>query len=151
MAAPTDSQELNLVPYLDIMINLVLFLLASTALIVPLREAPVLVPSVTTDGPTGAGFLTVTVSSAGLSVLGSDPSVPRTDLARDPATGALPYPDLTRTLRDYKESGAPLADALRVVADRRTPYSEVVATMDAARQDGDGALYPGIELATTGP
>lgn len=144
----TASQDLNLVPYLDIMTNLVMFLLASSALVVPLREAPILVPSTVSTGG-GGPFLTVALTDAGVSILTSDASVARVDLARDAVTHQLPYDALTRALRDYKDSGA-LADAVTLVADRSTPYAEVVATMDAARRDEQGLLYPGVELGVVG-
>lgn len=149
------ESELNLVPYLDIMINLVMFLLAVTANIVQLREAPVLVPTLVSDNNGGSsvvdpkGFLTVTVSPRGFAVVTSY-GVPASDLPRGPS--GLPFADLTRVLRQYKDAatapGQPgLKDALQIVADSETPYKEVVATMDAARMDGEVPLFPGIQLA----
>ncbi len=147
--------ELNLVPYLDIMINLVMFLLAVTANIVQLREAPVLVPTLVSGGPSDQsdvdkkGYLTVAVSPRAISVLTSYGVAPR-ELLRGP--NGLPYGELTQLLREYKDQatapGQPgLKDALQVVADAKTPYKEVVATMDAARKDAKGDLFPGIQLA----
>jgi biopolymer transport protein TolR len=150
MAGGGGEGELNLVPYLDIMLNLIMFLLVVTAYIVELKEAPVLVPTLTGDpglSPTDVekkGFLTVTVSPRALSVICSLESVPPSELLRKGKT--LPYSDLTRVLRQYKESQT-LEDALQIVADPSTPYSEVVATMDAARSDAKGDLFPGIQLA----
>lgn len=149
------ESELNLVPYLDIMINLVMFLLTVTASIVELREAPVLVPTLV-SGPSSdpsevdkKGYLVVTVSQRGLAVATSY-GAPPSDLPRGP--GGLPFADLTRVLRQYKDAataeGQPgLKDALQVVADSSTPYKEVVATMDASRKDAQGDLFPGIQLA----
>jgi len=150
MAGGGGEGELNLVPYLDIMLNLIMFLLVVTAYIVELREAPVLVPSLVGEGgspPSDAekkGFLSVTVSPRALSIICSLDTVPPVELLRKGST--LPYPDLTRVLRELKETQN-LEEALQIVADPSTPYSEVVATMDAARSDSKGDLFPGIQLA----
>ena len=143
-ATSAGNSELNLVPYLDIMTNLVVFMLVSTAFLVPMQEVPVLVPSLAPGGG-AARSLTVAVSPGGLAVVPSDGAV--VELLRDPSTGALPFDRLTETLRAFKSAGVQ-GESVRLVADYETPYSEVVATMDAARKDGAGSLYPGVQLAT---
>lgn len=146
----SQHEQLNLVPYLDIMINLVVFLLASTAMIVPMREAKIEVPGQSSTAQVRER-LTVAVSPAGLAVIqtggpADPPAGLRTDLARDPVNHSLPFERLTEVLRAQKDRST-VAQTLTLVADTRTPYSEVVATMDAAREDSQGVLYPGIELA----
>jgi len=42
--------DLNLVPYMDIMVNLIMFMLVVTAYLVELREAPVLAPQYSSGG-----------------------------------------------------------------------------------------------------
>ncbi len=145
MATSSSEGELNLVPYLDIMMNLVIFMIVSTSLVVPLRETPVLVPGKVSDG-VGEDLLTVSISRAGISVLGPA-GVARTDLPRDPGTARLDYDGLTAALRRVKGASVDPED-LRIVADRSTPYSEIVGAVDAARDDDTGVLYPGIELST---
>ena len=39
------TEELNLVPYLDIMVNLIMFMVVVTAYLVQLKEAPIMAPS----------------------------------------------------------------------------------------------------------
>ena len=68
----------------------------------------------------------------------------------NPNTVARAYRDLTQVLRQFKDSGT-VEDTLQVLADPAIPYSEVVATMDAARTDGKTALFPGIQLALALP
>lgn len=152
MAGGGGEGEINLIPYLDIMINLIMFMLVVTAYIVDLKEAPVLVPTLTGDSgpaPTDAdkkGFLTVGVSPRALSIICSLDTVPPQELLRPSPTSPLPYKDLTKALRNLKETQT-LEEALQIVADPTTHYSEVIATMDAARSDAKGDLFPGIQLA----
>lgn len=142
------EQDLNLVPYMDIMVNLIMFMLVVTAYIIELREAPVLAPSY--GGPTDGGaqqekpkpYLTVAISTKGFGVLGSA-DIPAAELGR---TGdKYPYRELTETLRNYKNQYT-VAENLVLTADASVPYSVLVATMDAARSDADGALFPGVTL-----
>ena len=139
----SSSEELNLVPYLDIMMNLVIFLIVSASLVVPMRDVPVTVPGKTSGAGNPQG-LTVAVTTAGLTVLDS---AGRTDLLRDAGTGRLPFAALTTALRAYKGASTERG-TLTLVADRGTPYSEVVGTVDAARKDQSGELYGGIVLDT---
>ncbi len=154
MAGGGGEGELNLVPYLDIMLNLIMFLLVVTAYIVELREAPVLVPTLTGDNgpgpvdPDKKGYLSVVVTQRALSIASSKEGVAPVELLRK--GGVLPYRDLTQVLRQFKDSGT-VEDTLQVLADPAIPYSEVVATMDAARTDGKTALFPGIQLALALP
>ncbi len=103
-ASGGSYEQLNLVPYLDIMINLVLFLLATTSMIVPMRAPPVLVPTNSPE-PSASEFLTVAISNAGLTLMGSGPTAVRTDLPRDPVTRALPLDALTAALRTRRNAG----------------------------------------------
>lgn len=146
------SDELNLVPYLDIMINLIMFMLTVTAYIVELREAPVLAPAYTPG--TGGGsdvekrpFLTVAVTSVSLSIISSKPEeIPAAEYVKE--GGSYPYARLTQALREYKTLYE-LDPNLVLTADATVPYSAVVATMDAARSDDKGALFPSVNLAVS--
>ncbi len=142
------EQDLNLVPYMDIMVNLIMFMLVVTAYIIELREAPVLAPSYTPG--TGSAsqekpkpYLSVAISTKGFAILGSTPEVRAAEL---PLEGdKYPYQELTQALRSYK-SEYTLAENLVVTADGAVPYKTLVATMDAARSDTSGPLFPGVTL-----
>jgi len=143
------EQELNLVPYLDIMVNLIIFLLVITAYIVEMRQAPVLVPGPPGPGTTGGeppkAFLTLAVTSKGFAVLGSENSnVPAAQF--DNTGGAYPFDKLTALMRQYHDSYE-LADNLVVAADRTVPYRVVVEVMDAVREDEKGKIFPNVTLA----
>lgn len=144
------EQELNLVPYLDIMVNLIMFMLTVTAYIVELRQAPVLVPAYDNSGG-GAGdvkqeaYLSVVISPKSFAILSSTPdAIPADELVKD-ANGEYPYARLTQTLRSYRAQYNVLNN-LQIVPLPTVPYSVLVATMDAARSDQQGDLFPGITL-----
>lgn len=146
------EEDLNLVPYLDIMVNLIMFMLTVTAYLVELREAPVLVPAYVNTPGGGSNqekqklFLTIAISTKGFGVLGSDSAViPPEELPLDTA-GAYPFQRLTESLRSYK-SQYDLGDSVILTADGSVPYHVLVATMDASREDRTGLLFPGVTLA----
>jgi len=140
--------DLNLVPYMDIMVNLIMFMLVVTAYIIELREAPVLAPSYGGSGGGASdekpkGFLTVAISSKGLGLLASTPEVPAAEFVKK--GDKYPFDELTQALRTYKTNYS-LAENLVVTADGSVPYSMLIATMDAARSDKQGPLFPGVTL-----
>lgn len=142
------EEDLNLVPYMDIMVNLIMFMLVVTAYIVELREAPVLAPAYGPGGGPGADekpkpFLTVALSSKSIALLASGGDIPATELVKQ--GDKYPYEELTQVLRNYKNSYS-IAENIVLTADSTVPYKEVVATMDAARSDQDGSLFPGVTL-----
>jgi len=147
------EQELNLVPYLDIMVNLIMFLLLITANIVELKEAPVLAPKYVppsqggASDPNAAPNLTVLISAKGFGVLSAGGrEVPPADIPM--VGGKYDYARLTSTLKDYKEQYEP-SENLTLVPEAKTQYRVVVETMDAARGDKKtGPIFPGVTLAT---
>jgi biopolymer transport protein ExbD len=149
-----EGGELNLVPYLDIVVNTMIFLLACTATTVPLAHVHASSPKtdpVTQEkrsgpppGSTEGLNLTVAISYGGFIVAGSG------GVMRDEA-GQLPTVPCTRSLvnntcprRGYDyEALARLARKIKrryprerkvyLTADRNVPYQVVVRTMDALR------------------
>ena len=148
MAGGGGEQDLNLVPYMDIMVNLIMFMLVVTAYIIELRQAPVLAPSYV-DRP-GEGnvekpkpYITVAISTKGFAILGSSSEVPGTALEKQ--GGKYPFEELTQLLRNYKTQYV-VAENMVLTADGTVPYSDLIATMDAARTDASGPLFPGVTL-----
>lgn len=147
MAGGGGESEINLVPYLDIMVNLIMFMLVVTAYIVDLREAPVLAPAYA-GGGSGSGnqkpFVNVSITTKNsFAVLLSSGEAPQEVL---PEGGAYPYATLTRRLREVKGS-FDVSENLVLTADPSVPYSVVIQTMDAVRKDDAGALFPGVTLS----
>jgi biopolymer transport protein ExbD len=152
--------ELNIVPYLDIMVNLTMFMLVSMTSVIQFGILNVAAPSY---GPAVAGaaqpqkkelLLTVAISAKGFFVAGSggvlgvttDPKAPPPDpktaaptvpLAAD---GKYDYPALTRKMVDIKDK-FPGESRVILMADPHIAYEVVIQTMDAIREDGPRKLF----------
>lgn len=139
------TEDLNLVPYLDIMVNLIMFMVTVTAYLVQLKQAPIVAP---TYGAGGGGgdqkpYLTVAIGTTQMTVLGGGAAAGAVTVQRGD------YRELTAKLRSMKDSMPDLADNLVITADRAVPYKDVVKAMDAARKDGAGDLFPNVTLAAS--
>ena len=146
------EQELNLVPYLDIMVNLIMFLITITAYIAEMQEIPVLAPS--SGGPCQGPdcdkekpkpFLTIAVSNNGFAILGSDPQkIPAAAVQKK--GNDFDFVELQTQLKKYKDQ-YDLAENIIIAADNKITYNIIVKTMDAARKDAKGGtLFAGITL-----
>jgi biopolymer transport protein ExbD len=160
-----EGGELNIVPYLDIMINLIMFMLVAQAAMVALGMIDVTAPSYSVAGPGGPSNpdveknlrLTIGVSHDGFyiaargGVVGGEgtgeltpdgvertkPTVPKR------ADGTYDFPMLARKLRAIKTS-FPKATAVYVAADENISYGVIVKTLDASREDASGLLFPNV-------
>jgi len=142
------EEDLNLVPYMDIMVNLIMFMLVVTAYIIELRQAPVLAPSYSSSPSGGASekpkpYLTVAISSKSFALLGSTAEVPAQEIPKQ--GDKYPYEELAQTLRAYKAQYA-VSENMVLTADATVPYSVLVATMDATRGSAKEPLFPGVTL-----
>jgi biopolymer transport protein ExbD len=159
--------ELNIVPYLDILINLIMFLLVAQATLVSLGLIDVTAPSY---APIGAGGqpppgeeqlrLTVGIAAKGFyiaakgGVLPGEVEAAPTEITPDgvalnPPTipkrgdGTYDFPALARKLRAIK-TAFPKVDAIYIAADDNTAYEAIVKTLDASREDAQGTLFPNV-------
>lgn len=144
------TEELNLVPYLDIMVNLIMFLITITAYIAEMRESPVLAPGggqcKVQPCPTPKPHLTVAIDKAGFSIIGSADTINPTRLVLNGQ--GFPYDDLQSRLGEYKESIKDIEENIVITADSDIPYKTIMATMDAARADKKGKrLFPGVTFS----
>jgi biopolymer transport protein ExbD len=135
-----EGGELSLVPYLDIVVNIVMFLLATVAFTASVSaielQTKITTPAPGPDPAPPSLSLTVHVSHGGLRLA-----------SRDGVQAPLPdLPSLHRALLAIK---AQHPDELELVvsADADIPYEQVVAAMDAARSDGGHPLFPAVSLA----
>jgi biopolymer transport protein TolR len=146
--------EINLVPYMDIVTNIIIFLLASVVNQVALGNVNVSVPTLAS----GAGAtsedkpekpplnLTVSVGATGFTIAASGGVLPL--IAKLP-NGQYDYKELTKKLREIK-SAPDNAEETKVNfnADAVTSYDIVVATLDSMRQDDDGKiLFPDVAFS----
>jgi biopolymer transport protein TolR len=145
-----ETGELNIVPYLDVVVNLVMFMLLSMTGLITLGVLNVSAPKIGGDaGATGAAaqqgprlLLTVAIGKQGFyiagagGVLGSDANA--SDLSRPPTVARKPdgkydYAELSRQLATIKEK---FPDETQVIltAEETTAYEDLIHTMDACRE-----------------
>jgi biopolymer transport protein TolR len=152
--AEEEHGEINLVPYMDIVTNIIIFLLASVVNQVALGNVNVSVPTLSSGG--GAADedkpekpplnLTVSVGATGFTVAASGgvlPVIPKLP------SGQYDYPSLTAKLQEIKLTpGNAEETKANFNADAIIPYDIVVATLDAMRQNNDGkVLFPDVAFA----
>jgi biopolymer transport protein ExbD len=153
--AEEETVEINLVPYMDIVTNIIIFLLASVITQVPLGTVNVSSP---TFGAGGGGEsqpekpalnLTVTVGGTGFTLAGSGgvmPPIPKLP------TGDYDYAALTTKLAEIKKEFSEETKAT-FNADAITPYDTVVKTLDAMRyykdekEQREKELFPDVVFA----
>jgi biopolymer transport protein ExbD len=149
-----ETGEINLVPYMDIVTNIIIFLLASVVNQVALGNINVSSPTISAGGGAAADpppekpplNLTISVGASGFTVAASGGVLPIIPKA---ANGQYDYAGLTAKLREIK-SNPGNADETKAnfSADANIPYDVVVATLDAMRQGDDGKiLFPDVNFA----
>ncbi len=140
--------ELNIVPYLDVVVNLVMFMLLSMTGLLVIGVVNVSAPKIGAEAP-GAGaaenqpklLLTVAIGKEGFyvagagGVLGQDAASP--DAARPPTiplrNGKHDYASLTEQMKKIKEQ-FPNESAVILSADPEIVYDVLIQTMDACRE-----------------
>ena len=145
-AAEAAEAELNLVPYLDIMVNLVIFLLFSFQVVIEVCRIDLLAPAYgeAASGGTPGTTITLAIHKNGYTVLSSDAAMGVIDIPLK--DGDWDREQLHTKLADWKRTYA-LLDNIIITAEPRLPYEVVVRTMDAIRLDGNSNLFPGVTLA----
>ncbi len=162
-----EMGELNIVPYLDIMVNLIMFLLVTQATMVSLGVVNVTAPTYAAPGGGGAPKpnpkadlkLTIGVGADGFyiaakgGVLGDEATNEVTD---DGVTRRAPTIPLVGNKHDYKGLGRklrsiktvfPEAASFFLAAGPRVTYDTIVKTLDAAREDSQGELFPQVAFS----
>jgi biopolymer transport protein ExbD len=150
--AEEETGEINLVPYMDIVTNIIIFLLASVVQQVPMGNINVSSPTIGSGGGVAQEEpekpplnLTVTVAANGFIIAGSGaviPPIPKT------AAGQYDFDALTARLVEIKRDIAQGETKATFNADAYIPYELVVKTLDAMREDKAGKmLFPDIVFA----
>jgi len=146
--------EINLVPYMDIVTNIIIFLLASVVNQVALGNVNVSVPTLASGGGASSDEtpekpplnLTVSVGSTGFTIAASGgvlPVIPKLP------NGQYDYALLTTKLVEIKSAPDNVSETkVNFNADANTSYDIVVATLDAMRQDQAGkVLFPDVAFS----
>ncbi|HVZ74760.1 MAG TPA: biopolymer transporter ExbD [Polyangia bacterium] len=151
-----EAGELNLVPYMDIVTNIIIFLLASVVNQVSLANINVTVPSISSGGGDSANpdepppkpplNLTVSVGASGFTIAASGGVLP---IVPKKPNGQYDYASLTAKLKEIKSAPDNATETkANFSADANVPYDIVVATLDAMRTTEEGKiLFPDVAFA----
>jgi biopolymer transport protein ExbD len=163
---PEDTGELNVVPYLDVLMNLIIFMLLSMTGLAAFGILNVNAPNygnaanVTPDNPDGQKLLlSVLISKKGFYVAGTGavlggsadagvaaPEGPTLPLRAD---GAYDFAALNAQMVSIKKE-FPTETKVIVGAEGDIPYEVLIQTMDAIRETGDRErrlLFSDVTLA----
>lgn len=162
--------ELNVVPYLDVIVNLVMFMLMSMTGFITFQMINVTTPDLAADASTSSTpppeapkeefVLNVSISKKGFyiaatgGVLGGDtpadgqPADPNATPPTIPLTaqGEYDYEALTLKMAAIKDQ-KPDHSQFFLAADKSISYEVIVATMDATRGDTQRTLFPDVAFA----
>jgi biopolymer transport protein ExbD len=159
-----EMGELNIVPYLDILMNLIIFMILSMTGLASFGVLNVSAPNY--GGAPGPGsdekppvVLSVLISKKGFFVAGTGAVLPGQAEGEAPADGAgaptipvkadgtFDYDALTNKMKELK-GAFPTESKLILAADPDLPYEVLIGTMDATRETKDRKLlFPDITLA----
>ena len=167
--------ELNIIPFLDIVVNLIMFLLATSEAVLLIAQIEAQLPSLgrgkSTGGPTEPKLnLNVTITDDGVIVTGSGGklapgckdtaagrvvTVPKKDFLREVTQGTRKvkakvkdhdWEALTTCASNIKETFADEEEVI-IGADPMVEYEHVVMAMDALRGTEDKELFPKVLLS----
>ncbi len=160
-----EGGELNIVPYLDILMNLIIFMLLSMAGLATFGMLNVNAPNYGAGAGGGpddkpALTLTVAVAKSGFFIAATGgvlpgqtepsaaapgagaPTIPRK------ADGTYDYDALTAKMMEIK-TNFPTESKVIIAAEADTDYDSLVSTMDATRETPDRKLlFPDVTLAS---
>jgi len=151
--------ELNIVPFLDIVVNLIMFLLATTEAVLLISQIESDLPKIAKGRSSGADVstplnLNVTVTDSGVIVSGSGGKLAKgctaVETGREltvPKKGAkYDWTGLTECVSRVKQQYND-EHSVTVSADPQVQYEHVVAAMDAVRNRGKDPLFPDVMIS----
>jgi biopolymer transport protein TolR len=159
LAPDEEGGELNIVPFLDIVTNVLMFVLATVAVTftATIDTFPPRAGGAGNRPPTKPTLgLTILVVNEGFSVKASGGNVaagcndtgPGLAVAR-PSGGEYDYKALTGCVQKLKASSADFKDetAVTISGNPNIPYSAIIATIDAVRKADNGdELFPDVSF-----
>lgn len=152
--------ELNIVPFLDIVMNLIMFLLATSEAVLLISQIESDLPKISRGGGkpkedvTTPLNLNVTVTDKGVIVTGSGGKLAQgcegiaagEGLTVPSKKGAYVWPELTKCVAKVKKQYED-ETAVTISADPQIEYQHVVAAMDAVRNEGEDELFPDVLIS----
>ncbi|NLE87099.1 MAG: biopolymer transporter ExbD [Myxococcales bacterium] len=160
LAPDEEGGELNIVPFLDIIVNILIFVLATVAVTFTstIETTPPAAKGtgVRASTPTESLNLTVMVVNEGFSLKASGGNVAPgcegigAGLAIPKAGGRYDYPALTRCAAKLKRSNPAFEEETQVYisANPATDYQTIIQVIDALRKmpDGSGVLFDSVNF-----
>ncbi|MCC6877120.1 MAG: biopolymer transporter ExbD [Sandaracinaceae bacterium] len=154
------SGELNIVPFLDIVVNIIMFLLATTQAVLAIAQLDAQLPTLgrraggATDTPSSTLNLSVTLTRNGIIVSGSGgklaPGCAEMQSGRvitvPMRNNRFDWEGLTTCARRVKSEFQD-EDKVILSADPEIEFEHVVAAMDAMRAHGTEELFPNVLLS----
>lgn len=154
--------ELNIIPFLDIVVNLIMFLLATSEFVLLISQIQSDLPQISRGRSRSANEITtplnlnVTVTDMGVLVTGSGGKLAPGCTTIDPAGSRAVT--VARKGKDYDWAGLTECatkiksqfddeDTVTVSADPQIHYEYVVAAMDAVRGKTDQELFPKVMVS----
>ena len=150
--------ELNIIPFLDIVVNLIMFLLATAEYVLMISQIQSDLPQIARgagkkDDVTTPLNLNVTVTDLGVLVSGSGGKLAPGCAALDPAGSRSVT--VAKKGKDYDWAGLTACaakvkqqfgdeDTVTVSADPQIQYEHIVAAMDSVRNKGNHELFPRV-------
>lgn len=153
--------ELNIIPYLDIVTNLVMFLLNASAMSVTLGEISSKLPATGADAADNPQppddpnkqkelRLTVVLGETGYTVAGAEAVLTTGGTEGGPTIAKVnnkyDFLELTKLMVKIKKAFPQETKAFMVPEDQVT-YGDLVSTMDAMRENGPDILFPDVMFA----
>jgi len=155
------DDELNIVPFLDIVINLIMFLLMTISTAAFFHQVDSSLPQLGHGGAKGTEQetplnLSVTITREGLALTGSNGKIlpgcrefttaGRVVTVPNKADGSLDWEGLTACAEIIKQT---FADEKKVTvsADPQIPYQNVIDAMDALRSKDQKELFPEVLIS----
>lgn len=151
--------ELNIIPFLDIVVNLIMFLLITTEAVLLISQIESDLPKITRGRGKKSSIetplnLNVVVTDNGIIVSGSGgklaPGCEAVSSGGDVTVArkgdTYDWPALTECVTRVKQKFAD-EDTVTVSADQQIAYEHVVAAMDAVRSKGRDELFPHVLIS----
>jgi biopolymer transport protein TolR len=153
-AEARPDAELNIVPFLDIVTNLLLFLLATTSSVMLVAQVDAQLPPERRGGRGAPPTVSVTLAGSGIVIAGPGgyatagcEGTSRSLVTAVPLRGErYDFEALSACVARVRDA-VPSGDQIIVTADPGVPYEDVLHTMDAVRARGDRPLFPDVLIS----
>jgi biopolymer transport protein TolR len=141
-------EEINLVPYMDVMVNLIIFLLVTISYFLPVAMLSIFPLSVSSNpNPTPQEekpelTLSIFITQNAFTMAGFGGVMPEIPKKND----EYDYEALAQKAVEVKDA-FPRETQVIVAAEREVKYEVLIKVMDTLRNKGDRLLFPNVQLS----